>query len=153
MAYRLAVALVISALVLTAASQEASDCQPRSEINNGVCCGKGGADCSKRLQSTICYDTEPQYTDEAAKANIKGTVELWATVRTDGCAYDIKVTTTLGYGLDEAAISALERFRFRKPLKPKVVHVEFNFDPQFSSRTPLTVPTCVKLAHRRSAPK
>jgi TonB family protein len=151
MAYRLAVALVVAALVLTAAAQETSDCPAHSEINNGICRDKDGADCSKEHQPTICYDTEPQYTDEAAKANIKGTVELWATVRTDGCAYDIKVTTTLGYGLDEAAISALERFRFSRPLK--AVHVEFNFDPKFSSRTPLTAPPCVKLAHQRSDPK
>ena len=76
MAYRLAVALVISALVLTAAAQEASDCPPRSEINNGVCRGKDGADCSKRLQSTICYDTEPQYTDEAPTSMSKAAAAL-----------------------------------------------------------------------------
>jgi len=147
MEWHLGVVLVIGSLVSTAEAQETSECPSRTVINNGVCRDKNGADCSHQSQSRICYDTDPQYTHEAAKANIKGTVELWATIHTDGCAYAIKVTTPLGYGLDESAISAVERFRFRKPSKPTPVHVEFKFDPQLSSRAALTEPTCVARQH------
>ncbi len=146
--------LALSALVTAAAAQEESDCPRQRVISNGVCIGKNGSDCSKpQTQSRICYDAEPQYTDEAAKANIKGIVRLWATVRTDGCASDIKVVGSLGFGLDEAAVSALERYRFRKPPKPMLINVEFNFDPQFSSRNPVTGLTCEEVTHRSASRK
>ena len=147
MRHGLAVVLAISALVLPAASQE-PDCPTHSVINNGVCIGKDGNECSKQAQSRICYDADPHYTDAAAAANIRGTVRLTATVRTDGCANHIKIVGSLGYGLDEAAVSALQRYRFRKPTKAISINVEFNFDPQVSSRSPLTAPTCKEVAHR-----
>jgi len=153
MTQAVAVVLAISALVLPAAAKEPSDCPPRAVINNGVCIGKDSNDCLKEAQSLICYDADPQYTDEAAKANIRGTVRLTASVRTDGCANDIKIVDSLGYGLDEAAVSALNRYRFRRPPKPISINVEFNFDPEVSSRTPLTTPTCEEVAHRTSRRK
>jgi TonB family protein len=151
MTCRVAVVLAISALVSLASAQKPSDCPPRTVINNGVCIGKDGTDCSKQAQSSICYDAEPQYTDEAAKANVKGTVRLTATVRRDGCANDIKIVGSLGYRLDEAAVSALERYRFRKPPKSISINVEFNFDPQLSSRNPVTAPKCEEVARRSSS--
>ena len=141
----------LSALVVQAVAQEESDCPHRTMAGSGVCIGKDAGDCAKQqAQSPICYDAEPQYTDEAAKANIKGIVRLSAAVRTDGCASHIKVVGSLGFGLDEAAVSALERYRFRKPPKPMLINLEFNFDPQFSSRNPVTGPKCEEVAHRRS---
>ena len=145
MTYRVAaVVLAISAFVSLASAQKRSDCPPHTVINNGVCIGKDGNDCSKQAQSSICYAVDPQYMDEAAKANVKGTVRLAATVRIDGCAKDIKIVDSLGYGLDEAAVSALERYTFRKPPKSISINVEFNFDPQLSSRKPVTAPKCEK---------
>ena len=96
----------------------------------------------------VCDD--PQYTDEAAKANIKGVVRLSAMVGADGCARDIRVVSSLGYGLDDAAIAAVERCRFHKYPKPAHVNVEFNFDPQLSSRRPLTAPKCGNVDGRGS---
>ncbi len=149
-----AMVLVFGALLATAGAQEASDCPSRRVISSGVCVGKDGNDCSKReREALVCYDANPQYTDEAAKANIKGLVRLLATVGADGCAREIKVVSSLGYGLDEAAISALERFRFHKWPKPVRVNVEFNFDPQLSSRRPVTAPKCGELGDRSSGKK
>jgi TonB family protein len=96
----------------------------------------------------LCYDPDPKYTDEAAKANVKGTVQLTATVERNGCANNIKVVSSLGFGLDEAAVSELERYRFRKPSKPMRVSIEFNFDPKVSSRNPVTAPKCEEIASR-----
>jgi TonB family protein len=144
-----ALSLTISFLWIAATAQEQSDCPPRTIINNGVCIGKNGKDCSKRdVQSRICYEADPQYTDDAAKENIKGTVRLSAKVGTNGCANNIKVVGSLGYGLDEAAVFALERFRFRKRPNPMPISVEFDFDPQVSSRTTVSAPKCEELAHR-----
>jgi hypothetical protein len=67
-------------------------------------------------------------------------VRLAATVESDGCAHNIKVASGIGYGLDEAAVSALEHFRFRKVSKPIRIGFEFNFDPRFSSTLPIKAP-------------
>ena len=56
---------------------------------------------------------EASYTDEARAAAIEGTVELELVVDVDGSTRDIKVLRGLGHGLDEAAIAALRRCRFR----------------------------------------
>lgn len=76
MTYRVAVVLALIALFLPVTAQEPSDCPPRAVINNGVCIGKDGSDCSKEAQLSICYAADPQYTDEAAKADLSAaTVE------------------------------------------------------------------------------
>ena len=49
------------------------------------------------------------------------------------------------YGLDEAAIYALERFRWQKRPKPiNYVETEFNFDPQYHSTKASTSLKCSK---------
>src|SRR6185369_12170227 len=119
-------------LVGVCAAQQVDDCPKRTVINNGVCRDAKGDDCSRREpQPLICYDFDPQYTNEAAKANVKGTVRLSATVQSDGCAHNIKVISGIGYGLDEAAVSALEHYRFRKVSMATPIGFEFNFDPRF----------------------
>ena len=148
MIYRVALVLAISALLILASAQEASDCPARTVIRKG-CVSKDN--CLYQVESPVCYVADPQYTDEAAKANVKGTVKLTATIRTDGCASDIKVIDSLGYGLDEAAVSALERYRFHKPAKPMTLNLEFDFDPKFSSRDPVTAPRCNEIPQRDSS--
>ncbi len=56
---------------------------------------------------------EASYTDAARAAGIEGSVELELIVDADGSTRDIKVLRGLGHGLDEAAIAALRRCRFR----------------------------------------
>src|ERR1019366_6015264 len=129
-----AVSLVFLSAVAYSFAQQ-SDCPAATVINNGVGIDEDGRDCSKReAQSRICFDPEPQYTEKAAKADIKGTVRLTASIDTNGCAKDIMVISPLGHGLDESAVSALQRWRFRKPPRAVRINIEFNFDPKFSSR-------------------
>ena len=55
---------------------------------------------------------EPGYTDEARQAHIQGTVVLDVIVRKDGTGKVQKVVQGLGYGLDEKAIEAFEKWTF-----------------------------------------
>jgi len=55
---------------------------------------------------------QPEYTPEARDARIQGTVELRSTVREDGTVKVESVVRGLGYGLDEAAIAAVEKWKF-----------------------------------------
>ena len=148
------VSLALGTLCVAAAAQKRSDCQPTPVISNGVCIDKNGKDCSSReTQTRICYAPDPRYTQEALKANAKGIVRLTATVGTNGCAADIKVVGSLGYGLDESAVFALKRFRFRQPAKPMSISVEFDFDPQASSRNAVTASKCEEVADRSPTAK
>ncbi len=59
------------------------------------------------------YCPRPNLTDEAKKKKINGDVWLEAFVSADGKVGDVKVTKSLGYGLDEEAIKAVKGWRFR----------------------------------------
>jgi TonB family protein len=59
------------------------------------------------------YSPEPGFSDEARKTKHQGTVMLILVVGKDGRPYDIRVSQSLGMGLDEKAIEAVNRWRFR----------------------------------------
>jgi periplasmic protein TonB len=59
------------------------------------------------------FNPEPSFSDEARKAKAQGMVLLWVVVGKDGHTYNIRVGQSLGMGLDEKAIEAVNRWRFR----------------------------------------
>jgi len=79
------------------------------------------------------YSPEPSFSDEARKAKHQGIVQLILIVGKDGRPYDIRVGQTLGMGLDEKAMEAVSRWRFRpatfagQPVATQIaVQVEFH---------------------------
>jgi TonB family protein len=75
---------------------------------------------------------EPEYSDEARKAKIQGTVQLSVVVTASGQVGDIRVIRSLGLGLDERAMDAVRQWKFRaatvdgKPVSTRAV-VEVTF--------------------------
>jgi protein TonB len=61
----------------------------------------------------VIYNPEPGFSDEARKAKQQGIVGLMLVVGKDGHPYEIRVRQSLGMGLDEKAIEAVSRWRFR----------------------------------------
>jgi len=61
----------------------------------------------------VIFNPEPSFSDEARKAKAQGVVTLLLVVGKDGRAYDVHVGQSLGMGLDEKAIEAVSRWRFR----------------------------------------
>jgi len=61
----------------------------------------------------VVYSPEPSFSEEARKAKMQGIVLLMLIVGKDGRPYDIRVKQSLGMGLDEEAIAAVNRWRFR----------------------------------------
>jgi TonB family protein len=59
------------------------------------------------------FSPEPSFSDEARKAKAQGIVMLVLVVGKDGRTSDIHVRQSLGMGLDEKAIEAVSRWRFR----------------------------------------
>ncbi len=66
---------------------------------------------------------DPEYSEEARKAKYSGSVTLSIVVNTDGKAEEIKVVKSLGMGLDEKAIEAVQKWKF-SPGKNKGVPVK-----------------------------
>ena len=61
----------------------------------------------------VIFNPEPSFSEEARKAKAQGMVMLLVVVGKDGHPYDIRVGQSLGMGLDEKAIEAVTRWRFR----------------------------------------
>jgi TonB family protein len=63
------------------------------------------------------FSPTPEYTPEAAKKKVEGTVLLSLIVLPDGTSRDVTVIKGLGYGLDEQAIKAISTWRFQPALR------------------------------------
>lgn len=77
----------------------------------------------------------PQYTPEAKRANIEGTVVLYIQVYPDGTARNITIQSSLGSGLDEKAIEAVKQWRFspgtkygKRVVVPATIEVKFQLN-------------------------
>ena len=64
-------------------------------------------------EARIMYQVEPEYTDEARKAHLEGTVVLYADFASDGHPESFRVLRSLGLGLDEKAVEAVRQWRFQ----------------------------------------
>jgi TonB family protein len=76
--------------------------------------------------------TEPEYTEEARHAKYQGTVLLRVEIDPTGMATNIKVQRGLGLGLDQKAVEAVRKWRFKPGTKdgnPVTVEatIEVNF--------------------------
>ncbi len=66
---------------------------------------------------TIIHKVQPQYTKEAMKAKIEGSVTLSFVIFPDGRAKDIGVEKPLDPGLDKNAIKAISEWLFKPATK------------------------------------
>jgi TonB family protein len=77
-------------------------------IGGGVFRAGGGVSAPR-----VLVKVDPEYSEEARKAKYSGTVLLSVIVDTKGRARDIRVMRSLGMGLDEKAMDAVQKWRFR----------------------------------------
>ena len=80
----------------------------------------------------ILYKPKPVYTDEARKLNIEGEVLLEVVFGANGDLHVNRVVRGLGHGLDEAAVGAASKIKFKPAQRNgapidslSVVHVMF----------------------------
>ena len=76
--------------------------------------------------------SNPVYTAEARKLGLEGEVLVEVVFPASGPVRIVRVSKGLGHGLDEAAISAAQRIRFKPATQsgqpvdfPATVHIEF----------------------------
>lgn len=65
----------------------------------------------------LLFKVEPEYSEEARKAKFQGTVVLYVEVDEHGNPRNLKVIRPLGLGLDQKAIEAVQKWRFKPGLK------------------------------------
>ena len=68
-------------------------------------------------QPVPIYRPDPDYSEEARKARVQGTVILAIVVDEEGNPRNVRVVKPLGMGLDEKAIETVEKWRFRPGMK------------------------------------
>ena len=96
-------------------------------IGDGVFRVGGGVSAPRAI-----YDPDPQYSDEARRAKYQGTVVLWVVVGANGKPRDVRVSRSLGMGLDEKAIEAVREWRFEPAIKDgRPVAVQVNIEVDF----------------------
>jgi TonB family protein len=61
---------------------------------------------------------EAKYSHEAEVARAEGTVMLMAVITPEGRAVNIEVTRTLGFGLDQTAVAAVAKWKFKPARDP-----------------------------------
>jgi TonB family protein len=109
------------------------------------CCGEGGGtgngfDPDRTFTGTevdqrarLLFKPEPQYTEEARRNQITGTVMLRVIFSSAGAVEQIRAVRTLPFGLTEKAIAAARQIKFAPAIKggrPVSVHMqlEYNFN-------------------------
>jgi protein TonB len=83
---------------------------------DGVCCGVGGGQpriVGKTTEPVLLVKVDPEYSDEARRAKVQGIVVLHIDVDTHGLPKNIKVVHGLGLDLDQRAVDAVAKWRFR----------------------------------------
>ncbi len=85
------------------------------------------------VKARILSRPEPQYTEEARKNQVSGTVVLRAVFSSSGQVTNIRAVSSLPYGLTERAISAARQIRFTPAMKDgravsQYIQIEYNFN-------------------------
>lgn len=76
--------------------------------------------------------TDPEYSEEARKAKFQGSVRLTVIIDAAGHVSHIQVPQPLGMGLDEKAIEAVQKWKFRPAIRegvpvPVIANIEVSF--------------------------
>ena len=84
---------------------------PRFGPGNGD--GTPGSSRSKLTVPQLIYQIDPEFSEEARRAKINGTVILVVDVDAEGRPVNIRIAKSLGMGLDEKAMEAVLHWKFR----------------------------------------
>src|SRR5579884_2693972 len=105
--------------------------------NDGIGAGPPGPGVSAGFDAPIrppelIYRVDPEFSDDARKAKFQGFVVLMIEIGTDGRPHHIRVVESPGMGLEEKAMEAVAKWRFRPAYRgstaiPSTARVEVYF--------------------------
>jgi len=80
----------------------------------------------------VLKQAEPEFSEQARKAKVNGNVLVHLIVDERGLPQDIKVVRGIGMGLDENAVEAVKKYRFKPAMREGIpVKVEMNIQINF----------------------
>ncbi len=80
----------------------------------------------------VLHSVEPEFTDEARRANYQGTVSIELIVDAQGYPQDLRITRHLGMGLDQKALEAVRQYKFKPAMyQGHAVAVQMVIDVDF----------------------
>lgn len=80
----------------------------------------------------VMHSAEPEFTDDARRANYQGNVSVQLIVDAEGNPQNVRLVSHLGMGLDEKAIEAVRQYRFRPAMyQGHAVAVQILIDVDF----------------------
>ena len=68
-------------------------------------------------QPSVLHKVDPEYSDLARTAGVRGAVRLKVTVDAEGKPANLRVERGMGYGLDEKALEAVAQWTFRPAMQ------------------------------------
>jgi len=78
------------------------------------------------------YTPDPSYNEAARKASLQGRTLLWIVINSRGEVERVKISRPLGAGLDDKAVEAVKRWKFRPAtLNGQPVAVQVNVEMNF----------------------
>jgi len=84
---------------------------------------------------SVISQVQPEYSQEAREAEYEGIVVLEAIIHSDGSTEIVRVVRSLGFGLDQKAIEALQQWKFRPAMRGgEAVAVSLNIEVNFNLR-------------------
>ena len=104
-----------------------------AEVNSEVARPKENVEAAPAVQAVVILEKpNPVYTEEARRLGLEGEVLIQVVFPASGPVRVIRVTKSLGHGLDEAAVRAAQQIRFKPALQqgravdfPATVHIVF----------------------------
>ena len=85
------------------------------------------------VEPVLLYRVDPEYSDEARKAKLQGVVLVRAVIDAGGQLRNVAVAQSLGMGLDECALAAVRKWKFRAGTR---------------NGRPVAIPTLIQLTFR-----
>jgi TonB family protein len=79
----------------------------------------------------VLHSVEPEFTDDARRANYQGNVSVQLIVDSEGNPQNVRLVNHLGMGLDQKAIEAVRQYRFRPAMyqgHPVAVQIVIDVD-------------------------
>lgn len=80
----------------------------------------------------LIYSVAPEFAEEAKRAKIAGNVLVNLVVDQNGIPTNVRIVRGIGYGLDEKAVEAVRRYRFKPSMEhgqpvPVEINIQVNF--------------------------
>ena len=79
------------------------------------------------------YSPDPDYPKQARKGHRAGPIDIWLIVGSDGQPHDVKVHLGISPEIDQVAVEAVERWKFKPATRdgnPVAVRLNVHFDFQ-----------------------